>query len=338
LPLYPDQELALPPLLEILRWADEQQFDVVHVDSPGPMGLAGWIVAKMLHVPMLATYHTDFPAYIRDYTGDHRLSVVTESYMRWFHGQAATIFTRSRAYESNLRQMGLREQGIVMIPPGVNTEKFNHRHRDENLWQRLGVKEPRRLLYVGRIAVEKNLAMLCRVFRSLCATRKDTALVIAGGGPFMSRMKEELADLPAYFLGCQNDAQLSPLYSSADLFVFPSRTDTLGQVVLEAQSSGLPVLVSDEGGPREMMDDGVTGRVLPATDETCWVNQIGALLDDEPLRHRMSRSAAMRAGRFSLAKTFSGFWEEHVKAVNGQGERRDPMPPVPAQPEPVGSY
>ncbi len=338
LPWYPDQVLTLPPLLEIMRWADEQQFDAVHVDSPGPMGLAGWVVARMLRVPMLATYHTDFPAYVRDYTGDHRLSVATESFMRWFHGQAKTIFTRSRAYESALREMGLREQGIIMIPPGVDTDKFSHRHRDENLWQRLGVKEPKRLLYVGRIAVEKNLAILCRVFRSLCATRRDTALVIAGDGPFMSKMKEELAGFPAYFLGRQNDAQLSLLYSSAELFVFPSRTDTLGQVVLEAQASGLPVLVSDEGGPREMMDDGVTGRVLPAMDEACWVTQIAALLDDEQLRQRMSRSAAGRAGRFSLAKTFGGFWEEHFKAVTGQGERRDPMPPMTSEPRPVESY
>ena len=338
MPAYPDQVLTLPPLLEIMRWADEQQFDAVHVDSPGPMGLAGWAVARMLRVPMLATYHTDFPAYVRDYTGDHRLSVMTEQYMRWFHGEAKTIFTRSRAYEGMLREMGLTEQGIVMVPPGIDTEKFNHRHQDENLWQRLGVKESKRLLYVGRVAVEKNLAMLGRVFRSLAATRSDTALVIAGDGPFMAKMKEELAGLPAYFLGRQNDAQLQLLYSSAELFVFPSRTDTLGQVVLEAQASGLPVLVSDEGGPREMMDDGVTGKVLPATDEVAWVKQIGELLDDESLRQRMSRSAASRAGRFSLAKTFGGFWEEHFKAVTGQGEKRDPMPPVASETKPVESY
>src|SRR5690606_11436555 len=126
------------------------------------------------------------------------------------------------------------------------------------------------LLYCGRVSVEKNLPLLVESFKRLCQIRRDTALVIAGTGPYLEEMRKQLLGHPAYFLGYQNDAQLGPLYCGADLFVFPSRTDTLGQVVMEAQASGLPVLVSDAGGPKEMIEDQATGLVIPGNDPNRW--------------------------------------------------------------------
>ncbi len=128
-------------------------------------------------------------------------------------------------------------------------------------------------------------------------------------------MQRALSALPAYFLGMRGDNELVQIYQNADLLLFPSRTDTLGQVVMEAQTCGLPVLVSDEGGPREIMDDGVTGRVLPGNDPAAWVAAIDQLLDDEPLRLRMSRTAASRALRFSLERSFEQFWADHLAVV-----------------------
>jgi len=131
---------------------------------------------------------------------------------------------------------------------------------------------------------------------------------------------KELAGLPAQFLGQPSDAGLASLYASSDLFLFPSRTSTLGQVIIEAQASGLPVLVGDEGGPKEVMDDEVTGYVVPATDASAWAAKIDLLLTDEAQRQRMSRTAPQRMMRFSLAKTFEGFWDEHFKAVKSADE------------------
>ncbi|HUB24452.1 MAG TPA: glycosyltransferase, partial [Tepidisphaeraceae bacterium] len=130
-----------------------------------------------------------------------------------------------------------------------------------------------------------------------------------------AEMQKAMAGLPVHFLGFQNDAQLAALYASSDLLVFPSRTDTLGQVVIEAQAAGLPVLVSDQGGPKELMDDQITGRVLPAESPEVWSEAMDALLSDDPQRMRMSRIAPRRAGRFSQANGFAAFWEEHVKAA-----------------------
>ena len=169
-----------------------------------------------------------------------------------------------------MRELGVPEDRLHALPPAVDGETFNTRNRDEGLWKSLSISQPHRLLYCGRISLEKNLPLLAESFKLLCARRGDTALVVAGDGPYLATLKETLAGLPAYFLGCQVDAQLATLYASSDLLVFPSRTDTLGQVVMEAQASGLPALVSNEGGPAEIVQDQVTGLVLPANTAAAW--------------------------------------------------------------------
>ncbi len=334
LPYYEGLKLHLPPVLDILEWADRQQFDAIHISTPGPMGLCGWLASKMLRVPLLGTYHTDFPAYIDSLTGDHRIVNGAVEYFRLLYGQMSAVFSRSRTYRFNLRDLGVADERMLSILPGINTEKFNPRHRDEGIFAGLGIKEPRRVLYAGRVSVEKNLPLLVLAFKKLAASRGDTALVVAGDGPYLAEMKAALRGFPAYFLGFQNDAELGPLYATSDLFVFPSRTDTLGQVVMEAQASGLPVLVSDEGGPKETMDDGLTGLIVPGRDAQRWCIAMNELLNDEPRRLRMARTSPQRVSRFSLEKTFESFWAEHVTIVEPpppQGEvdvSRTPWSPV----------
>jgi glycosyltransferase involved in cell wall biosynthesis len=320
LPYYADLKLILPPIIEILEWSDRQQFDAVHVSTPGPMGLVGWLVAKMLRVPLLGTYHTDFPAYVRHYTRDHRATHAAEMYLGWLYRQAATVFTRTAGYVHALRNLGLDAASLATLPPGVHTGKFNPARRDEGLWRRLGVREPHRLLYVGRLGAEKNLGLLSDVFRRVCRCRHDVALVVAGSGPCEGALSDELRGLPVHLLGPQTDAVLPTIYASADLLLFPSRTDTLGQVVLEAQASGLPALVSTEGGPKEIIEHEVTGLALPATGPALWSQAVEALLGDSDRRAGMSLAAARRAQRFSLGKTFEMFWSAHVAAAAAAAE------------------
>jgi glycosyltransferase involved in cell wall biosynthesis len=321
MPAYPQLALNLPPLAEVLEWADRQQFDAIHVHTPGPMGVVGRLVASMLRVPLLSTYHTDFPAYVLELTGDHRLTVTAESYMKWFYNGAGAVFTRSRQYEPILSRMGIAPERVNMIPPCVDGETFNPRNRDLHYWHDRGIHENYRLLYSGRVSAEKNLGVLADTFRRLCRNRTDVALIVAGDGPQLSALQARMKDLPVHFLGRQDDAQLAALYANSDLLLFPSRTDTLGQVVLEAQASGLPVLVSDEGGPREMVDDGLTGVVLPAGDPSAWVSAIEELIADEPRRLRMSRTAPLRVARCSPSRTFDVYWDEHLKAAREAADR-----------------
>ncbi len=125
LPYYKELALNLPPVLEILERADREQFDVIHVSTPGPMGLCGWLVSKMLRVPMIATYHTDFPAYMDKFTGDHRVTNGTAAYMKWFYSEASAVFVRSAAYRFKLLDLGIDESKLRVLPAGVDVERFN---------------------------------------------------------------------------------------------------------------------------------------------------------------------------------------------------------------------
>ena len=201
-----------------------------------------------------------------EHTGDHRLTVASESYLSWFYGRCDAVFTRSRKYEQTLGAMGIASGKVSTLPPCVDTETFSPTRRDPHFWHDRKIHASHHLLYCGRVSAEKNLGVLAESFRKVCQSSPDAALIVAGDGPQSAALARQLAGLPVHFLGRQDDNQLAGLYANSDLLLFPSRTDTLGQVVLEAQASGLPVLVSDEGGPREVMDDGLTGLVLPAAD------------------------------------------------------------------------
>lgn len=334
LPGYPLLEMNLPPIVEILEWCDRQQFDAVHVTTPGPMGLCGLAAGAMLRVPAVGTYHTDFPAYVQSITGDHRLTQATATYMRWLYKRLDRVLSRTRKYETSLREMGVAAQRMSLAPPAVDTAVFSPARRDPNLWRTLGVRQTRQLLYVGRLSVEKNLPMLVEIFKRVRRIRQDTALVVAGDGPYLESMRRALDGLPAYLLGALGDEALAPLYASADLLVFPSRTDTMGQVVLEAQACGLPVLVSDEGGPQEVMAHDITGLVLPGADPSPWVSAIHSLLGDEPRRQRMAHSGPGRMARFSLEAAFTCFWNDHLEVVTATavGDARDGAPSAPAKP------
>jgi glycosyltransferase involved in cell wall biosynthesis len=322
MPYYPELKLNLPPVLEILEWADRQQFDAIHVSTPGPMGICSWLAAKMLRVPLLGTYHTDFPAYIEHFTKDHRAGQAATAYLSWLSGQMAGVFTRSHGYVHSLRGMGVPRQKVHTILPSVDNDKFHPRHRNDGIWQKYNIGEKRKLLYCGRISVEKNLAMLTTVFRRLCAHRQDTALVVAGDGPYLPEMRQQLAGLPVHFLGCLDDASLAALYATSDLLVFPSRTDTLGQVVMEAHASGLPAIVSNEGGPKEIVKDNLTGLVLSENDAAAWTTAIDRLLHDEPRRRAMASAAPQQVAMFSPVAAFEAFWAVHVDSVESPRKAR----------------
>ncbi|HLL88435.1 MAG TPA: glycosyltransferase, partial [Tepidisphaeraceae bacterium] len=327
MPYYEQLAVNVPPVMSVLEWADRQQFDAVHISTPGPVGMCGYLVARMLRVPIVGTYHTDFPAYIDQLTGDHRIGQATVGYMKWLYGQMPVVLSRSKAYRFKLHDLGVADDRVRILPPAIDTQKFSPDRRDVNVWADHNVAEPRKLLYVGRVSTEKNLPLLVEAFRKLCRERRDTAVVVAGDGPYLGTMREQLQGLPAYFLGTCDDQTLVPLYAGADLFVFPSRTDTLGQVVMEAQACGLPAVVSGDGGPKEIVDDRVTGVVCTSTSADDWCTEIDALLHDDLRRERMARAATARAGRFDLRGLFDAFWSAHAAAV------ATPQPPTAADEE-----
>lgn len=337
LPLYPEMELNLPPLARILAHARQQAFHAIHVSTPGPMGLCGWLASRSLGVPLLATYHTDLPAYVRNLSGSRAFASLVQQAMRWFYRRAHRVLVRSQPYCAVLQRLGIAPQRLALIPPAIDTARFNPAHADPQLWRQLNIPQPHRLLYVGRLSLEKNLPLLAEVFGQLCRQRNDLALILAGDGPYRPALQAQLSRLPAYFLGYQDDAMLGKLYASADLLLFPSRTDTLGQAVMEAQASGLPALVSTEGGPGQIVEHGITGLLLPPTDASTWCRAVAHLLQEPAQRSHMGRAAAQRIAQLSLAQTFHAFWHHHRHAAALPAPTSSHLAPYP-EPEPLAPW
>ncbi|MEL6499340.1 MAG: glycosyltransferase [Planctomycetota bacterium] len=328
MPKYENLQIVLPPVVKMLRHLDKHQPDVIHISTPGPVGLVGYIAAKMLRVPVLGVYHTDFPAYVDHLFEDQGFTWATQKFMRWFYKPFWAIFTRSEDYVDALEGLGLDRERCLSLQPGVDTETFHVRHKDESYFPALGTegslekerknKDTVRVLFVGRVSVEKNLPLLVKVWKQVGARCKangtDAELVIVGDGPYREEMQRELAGTSARFLGFRHGEELSKIYASADLFAFPSTTDTLGQVVMEAQSSGLPVLVTDKGGPQEVVKHGETGFVLPSERLDPWIEKLEMLCTASATRRSMGEKAYDAMQTMSLEASFEHFWQVHLDA------------------------
>ena len=322
MPYYDELKVNIPPVLEVLEWCDRQQFDAIHVSTPGPMGLVGLLAAKMLRVPVLATYHTDFPAYVEKLTGDHRQAGNVAHFMRWFYRVPEAVFSRSAGYRFKLTDLGVDESKLLTIRPGIDLSKWSPDKRDAGAMAKVGVdlkKTPNVVLYAGRVSKEKNLPLLVEAFKQLAQRRRDTTLLVAGDGPYRAEMEKELAGLPVVFAGFCDDRLLPALYATSTLFAFPSRTDTLGQVVMEAQACGLPAVVSNTGGPKETVADKETGLVIPAGDPRCageWAEAMDRLLSDPTRLSAMRAASISRAAGGSIRQSFEAFWAAHAKVAD----------------------
>lgn len=320
LPGYPDLQLALPPFRRLITLAREFCPHVIHVSTPGPVGIAGRLAARTLRVPLVGVYHTDFPAYVEHLFGHPSLTFFAESFMRRFYRGFSVVFTRSVDYASRVRALGLPESRVLPLRPGVRTDDFHPRFRAQPAPDCLAQTRPMlRVLYAGRVSIEKNLPLLARAWHAadaaLLARGVAAELVVVGDGPYRAEFERALAGTHARFTGFLNGQPLSRAYAHADLFVFPSATDTLGQVVMEAQASGVPVLVSDVGGPKEVALPGVTGLMLPASDHHAWARAITDLAAGRARREQMGRAAHAHMAAFDMRGTFEHFWSVHERVA-----------------------
>jgi len=318
-PGYEELKLHLPPLLSVLREVNDLQPDAVHVSTPGPMGLAGAMAAEMVRAPLVGTHHTDFPAYIQRLMGDQSMVKGCERLLRNLYSRFDRVVTRSESYIPSIRRLRVEEERIVPLEAGVDSAAFHPRRRDLTVWNGLARVDSVKALYAGRVSVEKNTTLLeqvWKIIRRRCEERGiDAELIVVGDGPDRERLERALSSFGARFLGYRHGEELATLYASSDLFIFPSITDTLGQVVLEAQASGLPAIVSTAGGPREIVADGETGYALPATAPGKWIDAAIGLIDDEAKRTSMARAARKRVEGRTIDAMYGAFWAEHEAAV-----------------------
>ena len=321
MPAYSHLRLALPPVGALLKAARAFAPDVVHVSTPGPVGLTGVLASRLLRVPLVGVYHTDFPAYVERLLRDEHLGELTGLVMGLVYRRFSRVLARSDEYRRRLVELGLPHHRLDTLAAGIRTQDFGARFADRERMARLcgGTASTVRIVYVGRVSVEKNLAMLARVWRRadalLAARGVDAQLVIVGDGPLLPGLRQLLEGTRATCLGFRHGEELAMCHASGDVFAFPSTTDTLGQAVMESQASGLPAVVTDEGGPCRVVRHGETGWVVRATDEGAWVERLVALACDEAGRRRMGAAAAAAMAGCSMAASFDHFWHVHAMAA-----------------------
>lgn len=308
-PEYPELSLNIPPFLKILSFCYEEKFTQIHAATPGPMGLAALAVARILSLPIVSTYHTALPQYVQRLTGDEGLETLTWRYVIWYYNQMDRIFVPSAATADELIRHGLPAEKICTYPRGVDIQRFSPEKQSARFRVRYQIADKVAALYVGRLSKEKDLDVLCRAFRKLHTKYPRAALVVVGDGPYRQEMERLLAGTSVVFTGYLSGEALSEAFASCDFLVFPSTTDTFGNVVLEAQASGLPVIVSDQGGPQENIIPGRTGWVFVGRDEESLMKCMEKMFNNPQKCREMGTEARKTMERRSFQRAFQAMWE-----------------------------
>jgi glycosyltransferase involved in cell wall biosynthesis/predicted metal-dependent phosphoesterase TrpH len=318
-PFYKGLQIGVPGLPAIVEALSDGRYDVVHLCSPGPAGLGAWLLARVLTLPVIGSYHTELARYAGVRSGSDQLEVMASAALGAFYGSCEVVLSPSPATDARLTELGIDERRIGRWDRGVDLTRFDPGMRVEGLFD-----GEINVLYAGRLTTEKGVDLLADAF--LAARRQDPRLhlVLAGGGPEEAMLRARLGS-HATFLGWLGGDELPRAYASADAFMFASQTDTFGQVVLEAQASGLPVAAVSVGGPASLISDGETGMLAgPSADELAAA--LLAIVWTPLLAERLRKSALAavrdRSWEGSLAQLAAGYRTALLRAGgSGRGVR-----------------
>jgi glycosyltransferase involved in cell wall biosynthesis/predicted metal-dependent phosphoesterase TrpH len=314
---YESYTLGWPSLVEVLRWLDQNEIDLVVATTPGPVGLVAMLAARILGIPIVGQYHTHVSEYAARLVGDRSIGRLVQGYTGWFYGSMAEVSVPSHATRESLGEQGIAPERVRVVRRGVDTRLFHPRRRDEGFWRRHGLSGATTLLYAGRVSAEKNVAFLAEMFRRAREVAGlDVELAVVGDGPWLAEMKRVLAGHPVAFTGYLHGEALATAFASADVLVFPSTTDTFGNVVLESLAAGTPALVTDVGGPAEIVHHRETGTILPAGDHERWIAEIGRLVADPESLARMRRLARMYAVECSFTRARDDQWSFYATHID----------------------
>jgi glycosyltransferase involved in cell wall biosynthesis len=317
-PPYPAIRLSLPSFGPVARFLDGFRPDLIHVHTEGPLGLAGRRYALRRGLPLVTSFHTDFPRYARHY-GAGAIAPLVWRWLAWFHGPAGLTLTPGDAIRDELERRG--HGGARVWGRGVDPRQFHPARRDAG-WRRwlAGGDDSAIVLHVGRLAPEKNLETLIAAWR-LARERlgQRATFVVAGEGPLATRL---VADLPfVRQLGFLPRASLATLYASSDLCVLPSYTETCGLVALEAMASGVAVVAADAGGLRESVGHEETGLLVAPRDPQAFAAAIESLVLDRERRFRLAAAAREWAVRRDSAHEDVQLIAQYADLVRRGAER-----------------
>ncbi|MGB4082160.1 MAG: glycosyltransferase family 1 protein, partial [Candidatus Fermentibacter daniensis] len=308
-PDYESKMLAIPPFLDLLRFVEDNDFEAIYISTPGPVGLSALLISKLLGIPSFGIYHTDFPKHVNQISRDGHMGEFAAMVMGWFYSATDHVMVPSRYYMDELEKLGVPRPRMSIFPRGIDSSAFSPQWRDERFFERFGASEGSvKLVYVGRVSREKDLDVLAEAFLAARTEFEKLELFIVGDGPYLNELARSLSGRGCYFCGILKGEDLSRAYASADIFVFPSTTDTFGNVVLEAAASGAPSIVTDMGGPMEIIEPGVSGIVAKGRDVASFAEAILLLARDPGRRAGMGEAGRQRVLGRTWEKAFDMIW------------------------------
>jgi glycosyltransferase involved in cell wall biosynthesis len=307
-PFYPGLRVGVPSVPATVEALADGRYDLVHLCSPGPAGVAAALIARTMELPLIGSYHTELGIYAGLRSGEVWLRASMDTALASLYDQCRVVLSPSEFADASVRALGIDPDRVMRWDRGVDTELFRPEQREEGV-----LPGELTVLYAGRLAREKGLDLLADAFLEAHAHDPRLHLVLAGDGPERDLLADRLG-AHATFLGSLGDDALSLAYASADIFLFPSSTDTFGQVVLEAQASGLPIIAVGEGGPASLIDDGRTGR-LCAPDAGALAYALCELADSPILRRRLADTALVEVRERSWERAFARLADGYRRAL-----------------------
>lgn len=315
LPVYKGQFLHIPSVTAMLQFLEREQIEMVHVLTPGTVGLLALGAARLAGLPVIGSYHTDLADYIRHYHTNPIYSGIFEKVQTWFYNQCDLVLALSNHSRNYLIEAGVKEDKIQIMRTGVNHEIFNPTVATDDIRKRINPDNKFMILFAGRLEREKNIGVLLAAFAKIHEANKHTMLVIAGNG----NLKQEIAEqhCPKYpagtitFLDWVSHSEMAKVYAAADLMLFPSTTETFGNVILEAQSCALPTLVSNQGASAELIEHEKTGFICQANNDSSYAEAALKIISDENLRRRMRDNAVQLSQQYTWNNAVDKLFQDY---------------------------
>jgi glycosyltransferase involved in cell wall biosynthesis len=312
LPLYPELKLALPrPTIK--KALEKFQPDLIHVVNPAVLGLGGIYYAKTMNIPLVASYHTHLPQYLQHY-GLGALEGVLWELLKLAHNQAQLNLCTSTAMVEELVNHGI--ETVDLWQKGVDTEMFHPSTASTMMRSRLSQGHPESplLLYVGRVSAEKEIEQIKPILEAIPNSR----LAIVGNGPHRDNLEKYFADTPTHFVGYLHGLELASAFASADAFIFPSRTETLGLVLLEAMAAGCPVVAAASGGIPDIVTDGVNGYLFDPNDPQGAIAATRRLLAAKEEKEQLRQNARQEAEKWGWSAATAQLRDYYQSVLNSQ--------------------
>lgn len=323
IPRYPGLRMGLPSGRALLKLWAARRPDVVHIVTEGPLGWSALQAALRLGIPVCTDFRTNFHAYSAHY-GLGWLKRPIAAYLRKFHNRAARTLVPTAAMRTDLEGLGFRN--VEVVARGVDSGLFNPARRSAELRRAWGAADDTPVVvHVGRLAAEKNLPTLAAAFEAMRVRRPNARFVVVGDGPERAALQDRCPY--AIFAGQRSGEDLAAHYASGEIFLFPSLTETFGNVTLEAMACGLAVVAFDYAAAREHLRHGVSGMLANHGDSDGFVAMAADLVADPRRTRRFAQKARQAADRLtweSIARRFEAILLEVAQAEPGPAQPDSP--------------